>query len=136
MKKQLIILAAIVLGFASCGKLEKDVPFATPAQLILGNWDMFSRHTWSKKTGATMPFKDTTIYTYSNYFRFGSDGKAIVELDTVPMVLNYAIVENNNKLQLGASVYSIVKLDYAQLVIENSTIKGDTTTTVNFTLLK
>ncbi len=136
MKKQLIILAVIVLGLASCGKSEKDVPFATPAQLILGNWDMFSRHTWSKKTGVTMPLKDTTIYTDSNYFRFGPDGKAIVKLDTVPMVVNYAIVENNNKLQLDTSAYNIVKLDYVQLVLESSTIKGDTTTTVNLTLLK
>jgi hypothetical protein len=136
MKKKFIILFSLATTLVACSKSVNEASPLSTQQLILGNWSLFSFHSLSQKAGVPKPLVDTTIYPEARYFMFASNGKAKVKIDGTANVFDYLFTDNSSKLKLGPSTYTIVKLDNFQLMLRTIEVKGDTTNTVDLSLLK
>ena len=136
MKKKFIILFSLATTLVACSKSVNEASPLSTQQLILGNWNLFSLHNLSQKAGVPKPLADTTVYPEDRYSRFASNGKAKVKIDGTANVFDYLFTDNSSKLKLGPSTYTIVKLDNFQLMLRTIEVKGDTTNTVDLSLLK
>lgn len=135
MKKQFIILLAVIAIFVACSKSKENNTFPNQ-QLILGKWNLDSLNLLIKKISKDSTLTNKTVVNTDNdrYFQFSTAGVLISRIDTPSKTAQYSFLDNNRIKVIYSTetnVFNIKKLDTI-LILNSYQAKNDTSNSLTF----